>query len=137
MAGRGRSLSDPSEGTLVRGCRKQSAQLSADGTGQMELEQPSVDRRFERVAEEANEPIDPQCNCDHDCPGVSPCICIAIYENEHGTCQCWCSGGVTEDRRYGLEQKVDLSARAAPLSRIGLVLASKCTADVFVPALDF
>jgi hypothetical protein len=103
----------------------------------MELEQPSVDRRFERVAEEANEPIDPQCNCDHDCPGVSPCICIAIYENEHGTCQCWCSGGVTEDRRYGLEQKVDLSARAAPLSRIGLVLASKCTADVFVPALDF
>jgi hypothetical protein len=37
---------------------------------------------------------------------------------------------------FGLDQKIDLCVRDVPLSRLGLVLASKCTADIFVPALD-
>jgi hypothetical protein len=114
---------------------------------------PSVNRSFgyedPRVAErsavdaqtggrgEADLPRD--CNCDFFCPGVSPCICLVIYDDEsgkHGTCECWCSGGVAEDRRYGLDQLVDVNLRAVPLSRVGFVLANKCTADIYVPALD-
>jgi hypothetical protein len=116
-------------------------------------QQPSVSRSFGYQDPRAGERggVDPQtggradealprdCNCDLMCPGVSPCICLVIYSDEtgkHGTCECWCSGGVAEDRRYGLDQIVDFNLRAAPLGRVGFVLASKCTADIYIPALD-
>ena len=90
-------------------------------------------RRFEDVD-------DPHCNCAHDCPGISPCICIAIYSNEHGTCMCWCpSEGrpkLPEHVTAGLDQKVDLCVNEAQLSRLGLMLAGICTADIFVPAAE-
>lgn len=104
----------------------------ARGGGAMGAEQqPSVSRSFGYQDPRAGEwgGVDPQtggradealprdCNCDFMCPGVSPCICLVIYSDEtgkHGTCECWCSGGVAEDRRYGLDQIVDFNLRAAP-----------------------
>ena len=83
----------------------------------------------------------PQCNCDTDCPGFSVCSCITVYTNSHGTCYITCGPGVPDPipatlANLGLDQMIDLSVREVPLSRLGLMLASICTADIFVPALD-
>lgn len=111
----------------------------------MEAEQSSVDRRIGygepgRAAESAD--FDPnQCNCDNDCPGYPHCICILIHDEHRCICDCWgdvlLAADRAEDRKYGLDEKVTICARAASLSRVGVVLASICTANVFVPALDF
>lgn len=99
----------------------------------MEGQQPTV----RRVEQHDSTP----CLCENDCPGFTECICIVLWDNSHGTCYCNCGPGVPGPipetlPAFGLDQKIDLSVRDAPLSRLGLVLASKCTADIFVPALD-
>lgn len=117
--------------TVSVGC----VELSEEGMGQMEGQQPVV----RRVGLHDSTP----CFCENDCPGAPSCICVVIWDNSgsHGMCYCDCGGGVPGPipetlPNFELDQKIDLSARDAPLSRLGLVLASKCTADIFVPALD-
>jgi hypothetical protein len=112
----------------------------------MGAEQTSVDRRIgyaEPGRAEESVDFDPnQCNCKNDCPDYPHCICILIHDEHRCICDCW-GDAITlpadraEDRRYGLDEQVNVCARAASLSRVGAALASICTADVFVPALDF
>jgi hypothetical protein len=112
----------------------------------MATERTAVDRRLgyeEPGLAERDEAFDPSiCNCDNDCPGFPHCICALIREEHRCICDCWTDAAllaqdVAEDRKYGLDEKINVCARAASLSRVGVLLARICTADVFVPALDF
>jgi hypothetical protein len=110
----------------------------------MATERTAVDRRLgnEEPGRAADEAFDPSiCTCDNDCPGFPHCICILIHDEHRCICDCWgdevvLAQDVAEERKYGLGARVNVCARAASLSRVGVLLARICTADVFVPALE-
>lgn len=76
------------------------------------------------------------CTCSQQCPSLPSCACMYVYDS--GYCECICSElteSVEEYPRLAPETEIRLCAREIDLAVLGWFLGSRCTAEVFIPAL--